>query len=149
MKLKLINFLFIYILVPVLMVVLAIKSGDWFNLFWLGFYAIGVVISKFELWIFLPIPIIFVFWYWYTYGLSFSDYISSFFICLMAGVVLCEGGKLYYRFVRKVLPEQLNNIEYNEKVEEFNRRLEQYRKQHPNEKLTHELVEKIRTEVFF
>lgn len=146
---KLSNFLFIYILVPVALLVLAIQSGDWYNLFWLAFYAIGVVISKLELWIFLPIPVIFVFWYWYTYGLSLSDYISSFFVCLVAGVVLCEAGRLYYRFVRKVLPEQLNNIEYNEKVDEFNRRLDEYRKKHPNEKLTHEMIEKIRTEVFF
>lgn len=62
---------------------------------------------------------------------------------------MSEARKQYNRFMQKVLPEQMNNIEYNEKVDELNRRLERYRKEHPNEKLTPDIVEKIRTEVFF
>lgn len=62
---------------------------------------------------------------------------------------MSEIGKEYNKFVNKVLPEQMDNIEYNEKVDELNRRLEKYRREHPSEKLTPEIVEKIRAEVFF
>jgi hypothetical protein len=55
----------------------------------------------------------------------------------------------YERFVYKILPEQLHNIDYDLKVEELNRRLDQYRKNHPKEKITQEIIEKIRTDVFF
>ena len=146
---KLINSLFIYILVPAVILLLAVSSGNWFNLFWLGFYAAGILMSKFNLWIFLPIPVVFALWYWYTYGFSLSDYVFTFLASFICGVVFCEAGKMYYRFVRKILPEQMNNIEYNEKVEELNRRIDKYRSEHPNEKMTQETIEKIRTDVFF
>jgi hypothetical protein len=34
-------------------------------------------------------------------------------------------------------------------VEELNRRIDKYRSEHPNEKMTQETIEKIRTDVFF
>jgi hypothetical protein len=47
------------------------------------------------------------------------------------------------------LPEQLNNIEYDAKVAELERRLEEYRQKNPGQNITQDVVEKIRTEVFF
>lgn len=67
----------------------------------------------------------------------------------MSGVFLNELKRYYDRFVSKILPEQLHNMDYDSKVEELNNRLDQYRKNHPNEKITQEIVEKIRTDVFF
>jgi dsRNA-specific ribonuclease len=89
------------------------------------------------------------FWYWYTYGMGLTDYVTIYTGCLLAGVLVSEASRQYHKFVNKVLPEQITNIEYNEKVEELNRRLDKYRKEHPNEKLTPEIVERIRTDVFF
>lgn len=146
---RLINFLFLYVLVPVIIVWLTIKTGSWYGFFALAFYAAGLVISQFRLWIFLPIPLLFTFWYWYTYGLAPTDYVFGYTAALLAGVGISEITRQWQRFMNKVLPEQMNNLEYNEKVDELNRRLEKFRKEHPNEKLTPEIVEKIRTDVFF
>ncbi len=125
------------------------KSAQWYGFFGLLLYALGLIISKTKQWIFFPIPLIFAFWYWYTYGLGPFDYVSIFTGCFIAGMAFSEISKYYYRFVHKVLPEQMSNVEYNEKVDELNRRIKIFRKEHPNEKLTPEIVEKIRTEVFF
>jgi hypothetical protein len=126
-----------------------IKFNNWYGLFALAFYAAGVIISEFRLWIFLPIPLVFTFWFWYTYGLGPTDYVFGFTLALLTGVGISEISKHIKRFMSKVLPEQMNNIEYNEKVDELNRRLDNFRKEHPNEKLTPEIVEKIRTEIFY
>lgn len=149
MKLKWINFFLLYILVPAVITGITIKSGAWWGFFGVLIYFVGLIISKFRQWIFLPIPLLFVCWYWYTYGPALRDYVTMFFACLIAGVALNQLSKEYFKFVNKVLPEQLTNLEYNEKVEELNRRLEQFRTDHPNEKLTPEIVEKIRTDIFF
>jgi hypothetical protein len=137
------------VLVPALIVFLTIRSESWYGFFGLLFYAVGAVISQFRLWIFLPIPLGFTFWYWYTYGMGPKDYVFIYTVCLLAGVAISEASNQFSRFVKKVLPEQMHNIEYNEKVEELNRRLERYKVDHPNEKLTPEIVEKIRTDIFF
>ena len=146
---RLINFLFLYILVPVAIIFLCFRSGNWYGLFGLIIYFLGIIISKSGEWIYFPIPLMFAFWYWYTYGMGPTDYVFLFTLCFVAGVAASEADKLYHRFVNKVLPEQLNNIEYNEKVEELNRRIDKYRLEHPGEKITAEIIEKIRTEVFF
>jgi hypothetical protein len=149
MKLKWINLFTLYILIPVIIILASLKSGIGWYLFAIPVYYIGVIIAKFKQWIFMPIPLIFVFWYWYTYGLSVMDFVSIYFVAFVAGIVLCQLKKEYDKFVNKILPEQLNNLDYNEKVEELNRRIIKYRNDHPNEKLTPEIVEQIRTEVFF
>ncbi len=146
---KLINLLLLYILVPLIIAGIVVKTGDGWLLFGILAFYTGIVISKFRQWIFLPIPLIFVFWYWYTYGLAIRDYVFIFFGCFICGIILNELSKEYYKFVNKVLPEQLNNLDYNEKVDELNRRLEKFRQDHPSDKLTPEIVEQIRTEVFF
>lgn len=146
---RLINFLFLYILIPAVIVFISIKSGNWLMLFSLLFYAAGLVISQCKQWIFFPIPLLFAFWYWYTYGLAPTDYVFIFTVSFIAGVAFSEASKQYHRFVKNILPEQMDNIAYNEKVAELNRRIEKFRKDHPHEKLTSEVVEKIRTEVFF
>lgn len=146
---KLINFLLLYILVPVVIVLLCFRSGNWYGLFGILVYAAGVIISQFRQWVFLPIPLIFSFWYWYTYGMGPTDYVFIFTVCFLAGVGISQASKQYSKFVNKVLPEQISNIEYDEKVAELNRRIANYRLEHPSEKLTPEIVEKIRTDVFF
>jgi len=150
MKSKLFVFFLLYILVPVIIIpYLCIKTGNWYGLFGVLLYYAGLIISKYRQWIFLPIPLFFCFWYWYTYGFGLRDYVTIYLVCLLSGVFFNELKRTYDRFVNKILPEQLHNMDYDLKVEELNRRLDQYRKTHPNEKITQEIVEKIRTEVFF
>ncbi len=150
MKLKLIDFFLLYILVPLIIIPLFVfKTEKWFALFGILFYYIGLIISKFRQWIFLPIPLLFCFWYWYTYGFSVTDYVALYFVFLVIGVMFSELKISYYKFVNKVLPEQLNNMEYNSKLEELNRQIEKYKKEHPGQKVTQEIVEKIRTDIFF
>ncbi|MBL0359259.1 MAG: hypothetical protein IPP72_21400 [Chitinophagaceae bacterium] len=149
MKVKWINLFLLYILVPAIITGIVVKSGAWWGLFCVLTYFIGLIISKFRQWIFLPIPLLFVFWYWYTYGFAVRDYVTMYFACLVCGILFNQISKEYYKFVSKILPEQLTNLDYNEKVDELNRRLDKYRYEHPNEKLTPEIVEKIRTDVFF
>ncbi len=134
---------------PAAIVFFTLKSGQWYGFFGILFYAAGLLISMFRQWIFFSLPLIFAFWWWYTYGLAPTDYVAIFTFCFLAGVAFSEISKQYKRIVYKVLPEQMDNIAYNEKVEELNRRLERFRREHPHEKLTSEIVEKIRTEVFF
>ena len=150
MKSKLFVFFLLYILIPVIIIpYLCVKNGNWYGLFGVLLYYAGLVISKFKQWIFLPIPFFFCLWYWYTYGFGLRDYVTIYLLCLLSGVFLNELYRSYNRFVNKILPEQLHNMDYDSKVEELNRRLDQYRKAHPNEKITQEILEKIRTEVFF
>jgi hypothetical protein len=150
MKSKLVLFFLLYILVPLIIIpFLSIKTGSWFGLFGILLYYAGLIISKFKQWIFLPIPLFFCLWYWYTYSFGLHDYVTIYLACLLAGVMLHELKREYERFISKVLPEQLHNMDYDAKVEELHRRLEQYRKKHPGEKITQEIVEKIRTDVFF
>ena len=150
MKFKLLPFFLLYVLVPFLVIpVLSVKSGSLYGFFGIVFYFSGLVISRYKQWIFLPIPIVFCFWYWYTYGFGLRDYVSIFFACLVAGIIIQQLFIEIYKYVSKVLPEQESNLEYNEKLEEMNRQIANFKKAHPNEKITQELIEKIRTEVFF
>ena len=139
----------VYLLVPALVFFLCMRSGNWWGLFALVTYFAGVLMAVFRQWIFFPIPLVFCLWFWYTFGFSPTHVVSLLFLSLVAGAGIYEGFRQLSRFVNKVLPEQMNNLEYNEKVEELNRRLERFRREHPHEKLTPEIVEKIRTEIFF
>jgi len=105
--------------------------------------------SRYKQWIFLPIPIVFCLWYWYTYGFGIMDYVSIFLACLLIGIGTQQVFIEINKYINKVLPEQELNMEYNEKLEQMNLQIESYKKNHPHEKITQELVEKIRTEVFF
>ena len=150
MKFKLFVFFLLYILVPVIIIpYLCVKTGNWYGLFGILLYYAGLIISKFKQWIFIPIPLFFCMWYWYTYGFGVRDFVTIYLVCLLSGVFLSELNSSYNRFVNKILPEQLHNMDYDSKVEELNKRLDQYRKNHPHEKITQEIVEKIRTDVFF
>jgi uncharacterized membrane protein len=150
MKSKLFVFFLLYILVPVLVIpYLCLKTGNWFGLFGVVLYFSGVIIAKYKQWIFLPIPLFCCLWYWYAYGFGMMNFVSGYLFCLLAGVVFYESNRSYKRFMSKILPEQLLNIDYDLKVEELYKRLDQYRKNNPNEKMTYDTVEKIRTDVFF
>lgn len=151
MKFKWVNFFLLYIIVPVVIIpAICMWTGSWFGLFGILLFYIGIAISRFKQWIFLPVPCVFAMWYWYTYQPpAVNDYVTIYLFCLLCGVFFNEISKQAYDFFFKTLPEQMSNVEFDAKVEELNRRLDEFRAEHPGEKVTHEIVEKIRTEIFF
>jgi hypothetical protein len=150
MKSKIVSFILLYILVPLVIIpLLSAGSGNWFGLFGMLFYYLGVLIARSGLWIFFPIPLFFCFWYWYTYGFGIRDYPTVFLFCIISGMAMYQIKKEYDRYFNKTLPEMEQNDEYNEKMIEMERRLEMYRHEHPGEKISLEIMENIKNEVFF
>ena len=142
--------LFLYILVPLLIVpYLSFKYGNVYGLLGSLFYYVGLIIAKFKLWIFLPIPIVFCLWYWFTYGFGIKDYVTIYFVCMMAAVFFQQILAQINKLVTKVLPEEEQNYDYDNKIEKMNQEIALYRKNHPLEKITHDVIEKIRTDIFF
>lgn len=147
---KIIQFVLVYIFIPLLIIpVLCAKFNNWTGLWAIPFYFVGLFIGKFKLNIFLPIPIAFCLWYWYTYSFTPFDYVFGFFVSLIAGYTIYVLNIEYNRFVHKVLPEQELNDAYDEKLQEMYRRIDVYKSQHPGTKVTQDVIEKIKTEVFF
>jgi len=150
MKIKLIVFFFQFILIPVIIIpFLTLKSGSYFGFFGIAFYFVGLIIAIFKQWIFLPIPIFFCLWYWFTYGFATRDYVTVYFVCLLAGILIEYAFNEYSKYVNKILPEEKTNLEYNAKIEEMNARIAAFKKNNPTEKVTQEIIEQIRTEIFF
>ena len=150
MKIKLIVFFLQYILIPVIVIpFLTLKSGSYFGFFGTVFYFVGFIIARFKQWIFLPIPIFFCLWYWYTYSFGSRDYVTIYFVSMSAGILIEYVVNEYNKYVNKILPEVKTNLEYNAKIEEMNARIAAYRKNNPTEKVTQEIIEQIRTDIFF
>jgi len=141
--------LFLYVVFPVLVVLVCFSSGNWYGLFYIVAYYLGLLMAALRQWIFFPIPLVFCIWFWYTYGISPTHFVSLSFVSLTTGACLYEGYRYINRLLYKVLPEQFSNLDYNEKVAEMNRRIEQFKKDNPGKQLTSEIMEKIRTDVFF
>lgn len=150
MKIKLIIFFFKYILFPVIIIpFLTLKSGNFFGFFSIAFYFMGFIIAKFKQWIFLPIPIFFCLWYWYTYSFGTRNYVTIYFVYMSAGILIEYAFNEYKKYINKILPEIKTNMEYNAKIEMMNTRIADYKKNNPTEKVTQEIIEQIRTEIFF
>ena len=147
---KIFFFIVLYVFIPIIIIpALCIKFGNWYGLFAIGFYYIGLMLAKYKQSIFLPIPIVFCMWYWYTYGFSPFDFVFGFFASLLCGYTIFKVYVEYNKFVNKTLPEKMQNNDYDEKLQEMNNRIEKYRNEHPNNKVTQDVIDKIKTEVFF
>jgi predicted membrane protein len=147
---KIFFFIVLYVLMPLIIIpALCIKFNNWYGLFAIGFYYIGLILAKYKQSIFLPIPIAFCLWYWYTYGFSPFDYVFAFFFSLVSGYTIFKVYTEYNKFVNKTLPEKIQNDDYDEKLKEMYSRIEMYKNEHPNNKVTQDIIDKIKTEVFF
>lgn len=150
MKFELVNFFLQNIHTPFLTIpFLKVNSGSLIVLFGIAFYFIGYFIAKLKQLIFLPIPFFFCCWYWNVYGFMSMDYVTVYFACLLAGVAMHYLITEYKKYVNKVLPEEQTNNDYIAKIEKMNEQIANYRKENPNKKVTHEIIENIRTEIFF
>lgn len=150
MKQKTLSFILLYVLVPLVIIpLLFAKPGSWLGLISIACYYAGVFIAQYRQWIFFPIPLFFAWWYWYTYGFNLSDYVTIYFFWLVCGIGICLLKRTYERYVHSVIPENEENLEYNDKLNEMEKRIAKYQKDHPGEKITQEIIEKIKTDVFF
>ena len=150
MKPKIISFILLYVLIPLIIIpYLSVKSGNLFWLFGIGFYYIGLLIAKTKHFIFFPIPLLFCFWYWYTYGFALQDYVTIYFGCIVCGMVVWILNEANHKYVHGILPESEQNSAYNDKLTQMEERIEEYKADHPKEKITQEIIEKIKTDIFF
>ena len=139
-----------YIIVPLVLVpYMANKSANNYYLFGIAFYYIGILLVAIKQKIIIMIPIIFCCWYWYTFGFSIHNYVFFFLACLLGGAFLYELIVSAEKFTGRTLPENKEALAYDLKIEEMNAKLKQYRQTHPSIKITPEIIEEIRNEVFF
>jgi hypothetical protein len=68
---------------------------------------------------------------------------------MMAAVLFQQICSEIDKLVNKVLPEQEQNLDYDNKIEKMNQQIALYKKEHPFEKITQDVIEKIRTDIFF
>jgi hypothetical protein len=150
MKFKLFAFFLLYIAIPAIIIpLLCLKFGDWFGLIASACYWLGIILAKFKLNIFVPIPFLFSFWYWYTYGFGVRDYVTVYTFSLLLGYLLFFVYLEIDKYYSKLLPEKEINAEYDAKVRLLDLKIEQYRLEHPGKKVTQELIEQFKTEIFF
>ncbi len=141
---------FFYIIFPLVVVpYMAARAGNWFYLFGIVCYYLGVVLMAVKQKIIFMIPFIFCCWFWYTYGFGLHDYVFFLFICMSAGALFYQLAENAESFAKRTLPENKETQEYDLKIEEMNEKVEQYKKTHPAIKITPEIMDVIRNEVFF
>jgi hypothetical protein len=139
-----------YVLLPLVLVpYMANKSGNGYYLFGIAFYYIGIILVAIKQKIIIMIPVIFCFWYWYTYGFSIHNYVFFFLSCLLGGALLYELTVDAEKFANRTLPENKEALAYDLKIEEMNAKLEEFKQMHPSIKITPDIMEGIRNEVFF
>lgn len=141
---------FFYIIIPLVLVpYIANKAGNWYYLFGIGFYYVGIILAAVKQKIIIMIPVIFCFWYWYTFGFTVHNYVFFFISCILGGVFLYQFTVDAEKFMQRTLPENKEALAYDLKIEEMNAKLEEYKQMYPATKITPEIIEGIRNEVFF
>ncbi len=141
---------FFYILFPLALIpLMASRSGNWFYLFGIVCYYLGVLLVAIRQKIIFMIPLLFCGWFWYTYGFGIHDYVFFLFMCMLAGAVFYQLAQNARHFTQSVLPENKEAQEYELKIVEMNDKLKAYQQQHPSTIITPEIIDTIRNEVFF
>ena len=141
---------FFIVLSPLLVVpYIASRAGNWFYLLGIVCYYLGMMLVAFKQKIILMIPAIFCGWFWYIYGFGIHDFVFFLFICMALGAILFQLQSNVKRFVHRTLPESRESLAYEVKLKEMNRKLEEYKQMNPTIKITPEIIDEIRNEVFF
>lgn len=142
-------FFFIIIFPFLLIPYLAYRSQDWLILLGLPFYFAGYTIAAIKQKTIYFIPVFLCIWFWYTYGFSLFHNVTFFFLCLTAGLVLYLVRKELERYIDRTIPEIEQNRDYNLKLEKMNLKLEQFKTDNPGRKITPEIIEDIKKDIFF
>ena len=147
---RILYFFLLYVLIPLVIIpLLCLKFHNPYGLFASLLYYIGLILASAGLSIVLPVPVIFSIWYWYSYGFSPVDYVFGFLLSLIAGYFMYKLKVYLDTYLHTVLPEEDINEAYNKKLRLLEQRIEEYRRQHPGEKVTQELIDRFKTEIFF
>ena len=140
----------IYMLLPLLIIpYIAYKEDNWYILFGIAFYYMGVFLVAIKQMIYLSIPVLFCIWFWYTFGFSIYDYVTSLFLCMTGGVIFYQIRVELDKLITRTIPQKRQDKEYDSKIDEMYSKLEKYKKEHPNEKLNQEIIDNIKMEIFF
>ncbi len=141
---------FFYIIFPLIYVpFIASKAANWFYLFGIVCYYLGIFLVAIRQKIIFMIPIIFCCWFWYTYGFSIHDFVFFLLGCMAAGATFYQLSVEVGKFTHRTLPENKEALDYDLKIEEMNIRLEQYKQQHSEVTITPEIMDRIKNDVFF
>jgi len=144
------TYLFFIIVLPLIIIpYLANRSHDWLILLGIPFYFTGYTIAAIRQKTIYFIPFFLCIWFWYTYGFSLFHNVTFFFLCITAGLLLYQIRMAIEKFVDRTIPELEQNMDYNLKLEEMNLKLDQYKKDHPGEKITPEIIDDIKKDIFF
>ncbi len=147
---RILYFFVFYVFIPLVFIpLLWLKYDNPYVLFASLLYYLGLILARTGLSIFLPVPIIFSIWFWYTYGFSPFDYVFGFLTSLLLGYFMYKLKVYLDGYLHQVLPEEDVNEAYNRKLQLLEKRIEEYRRQHPGEKVTQEMIERFKTEIFF
>lgn len=139
-----------YIIFPLAVIpYFAAGAGNWFYLFGIVCYYLGVMLVAVKQKIIFMIPLIFCCWFWYTYGFGLHDYVFFLFAFMSAGALFYQIAVNAETFTKRTIPENAEALEYDLKVEEMNEKVAQYKQTHPAVKITQEIMDAIRNEVFF
>jgi threonine synthase len=139
-----------YIVFPLVVIPLvAHRFANWYYLLGIISYYLGVILVAVKQKIFFMIPVIFCGWFWYTYGFSLHDYVFFMVTCMAGGALFYQFALEVEKFITRTLPENRQTEEFDLKIEEMNEKVHQYKQLHPKEKITPEILDRIRNEVFF
>lgn len=140
----------VYAIIPFAIIpALSLVFKDWLFLIGIVFYFIGMILSYYRQGILLAVPFLFCGWYWFTYGLGIRDYVSIYMASLLSGFFAYESRKLLDKIILKVIPEEEQNDDFNNKISLLEFEIQEFKKKNPDKKVTQDIVEQIRTEIFF
>lgn len=139
-----------YILFPLVAVsYTAYKLNSGYYLFAIPFYYFGVIMVAQKQKIIFLIPILFCGWFWFTYGFSIHDFVFFLFIWMAFGALFYMLTGNVQRFVTRTVPENKEMMEYDAKMVQMNAKVEEFKLKNPTTKITPEVLDTIRNDVFF
>ena len=140
----------LYIIFPLIVVpVIALKASNWYYLIGIVLYYISIYLVAIKQKIIFLIPAFFYIWFWNTFGFGIMTYAFFSLMCLLTGAMFYLLIEKVDKFINKTLPENKEALEYELKMQEVEKKIEQFRQSNPTTKITQELMERIRNQVFF
>ena len=140
----------LYIIFPLIVVpVIALKASNWYYLIGIVLYYISIYLVAIKQKIIFLIPAFFYIWFWNTFGFGIMTYAFFSLMCLLTGAIFYLLIEKVDKFINKTLPENKEALEYELKMQEVEKKIEQFRQSNPTTKITQELMERIRNQVFF
>ena len=140
----------LYIIFPLIVIpIIALKAANWFYLLGIVFYYISIYLVAIKQKIIFLIPVFFYIWFWNTFGFGIMTYAFFSLMCLLTGAIFYLLVGQVDKFITKTIPDNKEALEYELKMQEVENKLEQFRHANPSTKITQEIMERIRNQVFF